>query len=462
MQGSAVLSGVLHTGADPCAALIGSMYTACENAAKIAANPPASGATGGTSSGSLLTDPLGSIATGCAQAAAWVIDQVSGAVGSSTSVDYTNAGFLKQYAVVFAASAVLTLVLWLLAVIKRAVRGEPVVTAITEATGFLWLAVGASAFTPVVLYGMVKLTDGITTAIGSGTANDRNNFLSTFANTISPPNGQSSTLGGGPILLIFISLVAMIAAAVLWVELLIRAAMLYVGAALAAAVYAGLVDKSLWHHIRRWAGMMIAVDLAKPVIVIVLGLATAISAGSSGSFASVLSGLAIMILSIFSSALIFRFVPNFGDDMLAINSARDSASSSEASPAGAMAGPASRMREGIAAHGARSGNPLAAPATSALSMSAGMAAHGARAAVRLGTTRGGSGGSGGGDGGAGGGSGGGPAGGIAADGARPGGTAGGVAPGGAAGGGGASQAVRRTLPNARDVANGSGSKGSGA
>ncbi|HEV2640816.1 MAG TPA: hypothetical protein VGX23_37205 [Actinocrinis sp.] len=436
------------------------MKQACENAGKIAGGVN-SGATGGTSTGSLLTDPLGSIAGGCAQAAAWVINQVSAAVGSSTSVDYTNAGFLKQYAVVFAASAVLTLVLWLLAVIKRAVRGESVVTAITEATGFLWLAVGASAFTPVVLYGMVKLTDGITSAIGSGTAGDRNNFLSAFANTISPANGQASTLGGGPILLIFVSLVAMIAAAVLWVELLIRAAMLYVGAALAAAVYAGLVDKSLWHHIRRWAGMMIAVDLAKPVIVIVLGLATAISAGDgSGSFASVLSGLAIMILSIFSSALIFRFVPNFGDDMLAINSARDTATSSETAPAGAMAGPASRMREGIAAHGARSGNPLSAPATAALSMSAGMAAHGARAAVRLGASRPGSGGGGGGAGGLGGGSmggsGGGAAGGIAGGGARPGGPSGGVSPGGS---GGPSQAVPRAMPNPRDVAG--GGQGSG-
>jgi hypothetical protein len=472
MPASGMFAATLHgSAADPCSLLIGSMKQACENAGKIAsgATGTGSGSSGGVSSGSLLTDPLGSIASGCAQAAAWVIDQVSSAVGSTTSVDYTNAGFLKQYAVVFAASAVLTLVLWLLAVIKRAVRGESVVTAITEATGYLWLAVGASAFTPVVLYGMVKLTDGITAAIGSGTATDRNNFLTNFANTISPANGQSSALGGGPILLIFVSLVAMIAAAVLWIELLIRAAMLYVGAALAAAVYAGLVDKSLWHHIRRWAGMMIAVDLAKPVIVIVLGLATAISAGSNAaSFASVLSGLAIMILSIFSSALIFRFVPNFGDDMLAINSARDSAgSSTEASPAGAMAGPASRMREGIAAHGARSGNPLAAPATAALSMSAGMAAHGARAAVRLGTTRGGSGGGGaaGGAGvggaGVGGPSGGGPAGGLAGDSARPGGTPGGVAPGGAMGGG-ASQAQRRSLPNARDAANGTGNQGSGA
>jgi hypothetical protein len=456
MPGSAVLAG-----ADPCAALIGSMYTACENTGKLVSGSTGGGSAGGVSSGSLLSDPLGSIASGCAQAAAWVIDQVSAAVGSSTSVDYTNAGFLKQYAVVFAASAVLTLVLWLLAVIKRAVRGEPVVTAITEATGFLWLAVGASAFTPVVLYGMVKITDGITSAIGSGTAADRNNFLTSFANTLSPPNGQASNLGGGPILLIFISLLAMIAAAVLWIELLIRAAMLYVGAALAAAVYAGLVDKSLWHHVRRWAGMMIAVDLAKPVIVIVLGLATAISAGGT-SFASVLSGLAIMLLSIFSSALIFRFVPNFGDDMLAINSARNTATTSDAAPNGAMAGPASRMQEGIAAHGARSGNPMGAPATAALSMSAGMAAHGVRAAARLGTSGGGGGGTSGGSGGAGGGMTGGSGG---PGGGGPGVGAGGGGMGGSAGGGGgggttAQQATRRSIPNARDLAGSGGDQGS--
>jgi hypothetical protein len=61
-----------------------------------------------------------------------------------------------------------------------------------------------------------------------------------------------------------------------------------------------------------------------------------------------------------------------------------------------MDGPASRMRQGIAAHAGRSGsatapgsaNPMAGPATAALSMSAGLAAHGARTAVRLGTTRG--------------------------------------------------------------------------
>lgn len=93
-------------------------------------------------------DPLSSLAKGCADAASWTVDKLSAAVKDTANVDFTNEKFLQQYAVVFAASTVLTLLLWLLAVAKRAVRGVPLTTAIGEAVGFLWLTVLASAFTP--------------------------------------------------------------------------------------------------------------------------------------------------------------------------------------------------------------------------------------------------------------------------------------------------------------------------
>lgn len=93
-------------------------------------------------------DPLSSLGKGCAEAASWTIDKLSDAVKETANVDFTNPRFLQQYAVVFAASTILTLLLWLLAVAKRAVRGVPLTTAISEAIGFLWLTVIASAFTP--------------------------------------------------------------------------------------------------------------------------------------------------------------------------------------------------------------------------------------------------------------------------------------------------------------------------
>ncbi|GAA0685275.1 hypothetical protein GCM10010193_43990 [Kitasatospora atroaurantiaca] len=328
---------------------------------------PGTGAVGG------VTDPLGSLAKGCAQAAAWVVRKLSGAIDGTTQVDFTNAAFLQQYAVVFAGSTIVTLLLWLLAVTKRAVRGAPLTTAISEAVGFLWLTVVASAFTPLILYTVVSATDGLTKAIAVGTKSDTGTYLGGFADTL-----EKGTMGGGPLILIIVSLVAVLAAAVLWIELLIRAAMLYVGALLGTAVYAGLVDKQLWKHVRRWAGLMVAVDLAKPIIVIILGLAGAVAtgAGADDDFARVLSGLAILFLSIFASAAVYRFVPGFGDEMLAMRSARASAVSAGSAM---INGPANLVKQGISAHGSRGGPQTAnASGPGGGSVSPGIAAHAGR------------------------------------------------------------------------------------
>ena len=340
--------------------------------------------TGSTGGGSILpssVDPLQSLASGCATAAAWVIRKLSDGINATTTVDFTNSSFLRAYAVVFAASTFLTLILWLLAVAKRAVRGVPFHQAIGEAIGFLWLTVIASAFTPLILYTVVSATDGLTTAIAAGTKTNTADYLGSFANALT-----SGNIGGGPIILVLVSLVAILAAAVLWIEMLIRAAMLYVGALLGTAVYAGLVDKQLWKHVRRWAGVMVAVDLIKPVIVIVLGLAGAIAsnAGANDAFSTVLSGVAILVLSIFASSAIYRFVPGFGDEMVAMRRARASAVSAGSA---VVNGPANFMKQGINTHAGRDsggdggGSPSGKSGTSgSTGAGAGIAAHGSRTA----------------------------------------------------------------------------------
>ncbi|MGW6917931.1 hypothetical protein ACWGB8_29565 [Kitasatospora sp. NPDC054939] len=328
----------------------------------------------GSSTVGSVADPLGSLAKGCAQAAAWVVRKLSGAIDGTTQVDFTNASFLQQYAVVFAASTIITLVLWLLAVTKRAVRGAPLATAFAEAIGFLWLTVVASAFTPLILYTVVSATDGLTSAIAAGTKSDTGTYLGGFADTL-----EKGDLGGGPLILIIVSLVAVLAAAVLWIELLIRAAMLYVGALLGTAVYAGLVDKQLWKHVRRWAGVMLAVDLAKPIIVIILGLAGAVAtgAGANDDFARVLSGLAILFLSIFASAAVYRFVPGFGDEIMNMRQARASAVSAGSAM---INGTANLVKQGISAHGDRGPQGASGSAAGGAggSVGSGIAAHATR------------------------------------------------------------------------------------
>ncbi|MEU7409513.1 hypothetical protein AB0B40_09305 [Streptomyces sp. NPDC042638] len=360
------------TGKFNCGAIPGEAKKYCERG-----NSP-SGSGGVTTPDASTLDPLSSLAKGCAEAAAWTVDKLSKAVKETATVDFTNQAFLKQYAVVFAASTILTLLLWLLAVAKRAVRGVPLTTAISEAVGFLWLTVLASAFTPLILYTVVSATDGVTDVLAKATGDQADTFFGTFSGALN----KGTDIGGGPIMLIVVSLVSILAAGVLWLELVIRAALLYVGALLGTVVYAGLVDKNLWGHVRRWAGIMIAVILVKPVIVIVLGLAGALAGGNGpDAFSAVVSGLAIILLAIFASAMIYRFVPGFGDEIASGRNNRIM-QGAEGKAAAVISSPATLVAQGIKAHSTRAdsngggqGSATPRPANPA---SGGVAAHSSR------------------------------------------------------------------------------------
>ncbi|MGV9995239.1 hypothetical protein [Streptomyces sp. NPDC003374] len=360
-----------------CDLIVGRARQYCERGNEGGSSRP----NGLTTDPSATLDPLSSLAKGCADAASWTIDKLSKAVQETANVDFTNQKFLQQYAVVFAASTILTLLLWLLAVAKRAVRGVPLTTAVSEAVGFLWLTVLASAFTPLILYTVVSAADGVSDVLAKATGDQADTFFGTFSAAL----GKGEDIGGGPIMLMVVSLVSILAAGVLWLELVVRAALLYVGALLGTVVYAGLVDKNLWGHVRRWAGIMIAVILVKPVIVIVLGLAGALSADDNGpgAFSAVVSGLAIILLAIFASAMIYRFVPGFGDEIAAGRNNRIM-QGAESKAAAVISSPASLVAQGIKTHSTRADSNGAAggggPSTPrpANPASGGVAAHGAR------------------------------------------------------------------------------------
>ncbi|WP_030856014.1 hypothetical protein [Streptomyces sp. NRRL F-4474] len=360
---------------DPCALLDGPSKQYCQNGTGASGGTPGTGLAPSDSGDAL--NPLASLAKGCADAAAWIVTKLSEAVNGSANVDFTNATFLKQYAVVFAASTILTLVLWLFAVAKRAVRGVPLTTAISEAIGFLWLTVLASAFTPLILYTVVSATDGVTEVIASATGGQTDVFFGSFSEALK----KGDDIGGGPIMLIVVALVTVLAAGILFLELFIRAALLYVGALLGVVVYSGLVDRNLWGHVRRWAGIMIAVILVKPVIVIVLGLAGALT-GEQGpnAFSAVVTGLSIILLAIFASAMIYRFVPGFGDEIASARAGRSKATDG-AQAAAVISSPASLVSQGIKTHssrGAHRGGDGGGAPRPANPLSGGVAAHSSR------------------------------------------------------------------------------------
>ncbi|GAO13040.1 hypothetical protein TPA0598_17_00210 [Streptomyces lydicamycinicus] len=358
---------------EPCRLVSGAAATLCNGDKAPAAPDPTA-----------PLDPLSSLADSVAKAAAWTVRQLTQTLEGGGTVDFTNKNFLAQYAVLFAASTVLTLVLWLIAVTKRAMRGVPFTIAFGEAIGFLWLTVVASAFTPLVLYVLVAAVDQVTMAFGgsSGAAGGLFNSLS----QVLTQSGES--IGGGPIMKIAVSLLTIALAGFLWLELVLRATALYVGALLGAVVYSGMVDRALWPKVRRWAGLMLAIILVKPVIVVSVGIAKVFTADKGpDSTPVIVAGIVVIIIAIFGSVQIFRFVPGYGDDLVSGLALRTAKIGGQAGVTGVKAANSAVnvVARGIQAHGARTPRQSNGPSgggkkSGASAVSEGLQAHGSRSA----------------------------------------------------------------------------------
>ncbi|MGA5819995.1 hypothetical protein ACPC54_19285 [Kitasatospora sp. NPDC094028] len=330
---------------------------------------------GATSVASFVSDPFGFIAGKMGEGAKWLLTKVMDLMQASSKVDFTNPGFLKQYGLIFAASAILTTVLWLIAVAKRAVRGVSVATAVSEAIGLLALQVLVSAFTPAVLMLLNQIVDDLTSVFAGSAVDEGKKFIDLLTKAISTQGSNA------PSAMILIFLGIMVAALLVWIELLVRAGALYIGAALGPLVNSGLVDRDLWGRSKKWVGMLFALLLSKPILFALFGLAASIENSdtktNSDTASTVLVGALMMFLAVFSSATLYKWVPSFGDDMAHLMHSRKAAA--QAGPVAAIPGPVqasqqamnARMMQSSVVGGARAGagattaagGPVAAAAT---------------------------------------------------------------------------------------------------
>ncbi len=323
-------------------------------------------ASGASAAVSFAADPLGAIAAACAKATGWIWGQLAAEINATTQVDFTNPGFLNTYALVSAVSSVLVVLLWLAAAAKRVVRGVGAGQAASESVGFLALAVAASAMAPAVLVLLMGLVDAATAGLAGSLGPDAARFL-TGAGTALAASGSTS---GGPVVLIVGAVIGLLVGVLLWVELLLAAAAIYVAAVFGPLVFAGLVDRAMWGHVRKWAALVVSLALVKPVVVVVLGLAAGLAgSGNPGdTFSSVLTAIALLLLSVVASFAVYRLVPLAGDELGQLHGARKAVQTS--GPAAAVPGPATITSQGIAAHmrtsaagspGGRTGTPPATP-----------------------------------------------------------------------------------------------------
>ncbi|MQT05071.1 hypothetical protein FF041_34535 [Streptomyces jumonjinensis] len=293
-----------------------------------------------------VQDPLGFLLQKLVETNIWFLREMLELIQASTKIDLTGAGFLKQYAIIFAASSLITVALWLVAVAKRAVRGVPVTTAISEAVGFLALSVTVNALTPGAIGLLMAAINDVAAVFEPYAVSNFKPFLENLLKVMA----ADPTDGVGTLLVV--NLVMLFGALLMWVELLIASAAIYVGVALGPVVNAGLVDKDLWGKSKKWFAALLAIGMSKPILFALLGLGGAILSDSTGSRSDAVSrtlvGALILFLAVFASAMIYKWVPVFGDEMMQLNHDRKALQST--GPASAVDGPAQHANRAINTH----------------------------------------------------------------------------------------------------------------
>ncbi|MGA4842143.1 hypothetical protein [Streptomyces sp. G45] len=293
-----------------------------------------------------VKDPLGFLLQKLTEANIWFLRKMLELIQNTTKVDLTSAGFLKQYALIFAASSLITVALWLVAVAKRAVRGVGVTTAIGEAIGFLLLQVVVNALTPGAIALLIRGIDDVTAVFEPYATQNFKPFLENLLKVMAakPSEGVGQLLA--------VNLIMMCGALLMWIEMLVRGAAIYVAVALGPIVNAGLVDRDLWGKSKKWFGAVFAIGLSKPVLFALLGLGGAVLSDSTGSMSDVVSktlvGALILLLAVFASATLYKWLPAFGDEMAHLYQDRKAVQS--AGPAAAVDGPAQHANRAIGMH----------------------------------------------------------------------------------------------------------------
>jgi len=267
----------------------------------------AAGSAGSSLLGAGADSVLQSVTSWVIDGASWLLGQIGSALSATTTVDVGAGWFSAHYKVMVGLAAVVVVPMLLCALIQSVYRQSPS-TLLRSALVHLPLALLLGAAVVQLVGLALAATDDLSSAVASGSGTDIGQSLAGLAGVLvsQTATGQQvpafvALLGG---------LLVAFGAFLLWVELLVRAAAVYVAVLFLPLALASLVWPAVSHWCRRLVDTLVALILAKFVIVAVLSLAVgALGSGTGGGFGGVLAGGALLLLAAFTPFTLLRLIP---------------------------------------------------------------------------------------------------------------------------------------------------------
>lgn len=276
----------------------------------------------------IITDSLGGatsfafdkVAEGIAT---WVLGAVAELAGGVVNFLLTSArprldavwfsGPESPFALVRNLAGVLLLGFVLLAIIQGLLAGDLGSGAGRIARDLCFAVLGMAA-TIVVSIKVLDLTDALSAAVLGGADGQATRFISGF--------GSAANAATGGFAAVLIGLVLVVAALFVWVELMVRSALIYLLVALAPLAFAAMTWPAARGILRKTVELLVAIILSKFVICLAIAVGAAALGGAgeapagSGNGTAVATGLggllsggAILAMAAFSPFLVLKLMP---------------------------------------------------------------------------------------------------------------------------------------------------------
>ncbi|MEX2625544.1 MAG: hypothetical protein WD225_01605, partial [Ilumatobacteraceae bacterium] len=287
---------------DPCdAPLIG---MACDTVGDVVGGVVGlPGAVAGQAADAAVAAFAGWVAAGITDLLTTVVD----AVFSGTDVNLFAEGeggrtwFLEHYDTMATLALAVFAPMLLLAVLQ-AVFTQSWGVLIRALTHLPVAALGTAAAVTLVQV-LIDVTDSFSAALLAGTGADTDNFLSGVFGALTPTGGGGVVFGA-----LFVGLFLAFATFVVWVELIVRQAAIYLAVLFLPLGFAAYIWPALSAWLRRLVEVIVALILSKLVIVAALGLAASALANQEG-FAALVAGAGMFLLAAFAPFALFRLIP---------------------------------------------------------------------------------------------------------------------------------------------------------
>jgi hypothetical protein len=252
---------------------------------------------------------LGGIVGWAADGAAWLVKTIARQIDRSTRPALGSAWFTRRYASMRSLAISLALLFLLIAITHAALRHDLAMLARSCLVALpLALLLTFAAVTLVELG--LALTDALTNAAVAGVGGDTEDAFADLGAVLAPTATPANPLPG--LVLLLGSILVAVLALVVWIELMLREAAIYVAVVFLPLALAAVTWPRTAHWARRLAEWLAAIILAKLAIAVSFAVAGAMlgnARSGSGGLSAILGGCAVLLVAALSPWVLLRLIP---------------------------------------------------------------------------------------------------------------------------------------------------------